>query len=60
MMYELKDVLSKSIRKNGNQVLTVQHLLNIVNMIIEKEEKESLELDELLGNCMFDQDFFGL
>ena len=40
----LKDILEKSIEKHGNQNLTIQHLLNMINMAerIVHEDNEDL------------------
>jgi len=54
MEYELRKALLKSIEKNGNQPLTTQHLLNIVNLIIKKDGDEQDRLDQLLGECLND------
>lgn len=36
----LEEVLTKSLEKNGDKLLTIKHLLNIVKMVNKQIEKE--------------------
>jgi len=49
---ELRNILELSIKKNGNQPLTVQHLLNIMKMIDKKISEENDDLYKLGWDCI--------
>jgi hypothetical protein len=57
--YKLIDVLEASIKKNGNQPLTTQHLLNILKYaaksISKDEEEHEKIMDEALMEIYADQ-----
>lgn len=48
---KLIQVLSNSIKKNGNQPLTTQHLLNILNYSVRSVEAEQEKIDKELDEA---------
>ena len=58
-MEALKQVLIASIQKNGNQVLTLQHLVNMINYAQKCEDRRisriENELDEAYMEICADQ-----
>jgi len=43
----LKGYLLASIKKHGNQPLTLQHLVNLIGVIEREEEAEEKQLDNI-------------
>lgn len=48
----LKQILIASIEKNGDKPLTLKHLVNIINMVQKKKDRE-----DRLSNYDFDPDW---
>jgi hypothetical protein len=52
----LKSVLIKSVEKNGNQPLTVQHLINIISIVEKQNEiaetREAIRIKQIYSECI--------
>ena len=45
-------ILEESLKKNGNQDLTVKHLLNMMKMVSRVEEDICIEMNEFQAECL--------